>query len=236
MQTYLAPNDVHEYTVPLVVGGEYANAAEDGKLIVRADGIDTVSVVPMVDGSDISFEVPTPAVVSGEIKLISIMFTIKTNNGLFRFRDIAGVVDLMDIPSTADDVRVELGLTAADIDDEYIDYVQSYLKYYRVLKPEFHVQRQTNQYLTKRFGDLIAITAALDVAPTLITLIDKKRATENGDVSRFGDAGDLQALIDALQAKLAELLDELADFIDQEVIALTPIFQFVSIYQHSIGQ
>ena len=236
MQTYLAPNDTHQYTVPIVVGSEYAVPIEDAKIVVRADGVDTQSTVPKDDSTELSFEVSTPAVAAGEIKLLSVMVTVKTSNGLFRFRDTAGVVDLMDIPANADDVRKELGLTANDVPDEFIDYVQVYLKYYNTLKPEFHVQRQVNQYLTKRFGDLIAITAALSVAPSLIILIDKKRATENGDVTRFGDAGDLQDLIDSLKAKLAEVLDELEDFVDQEQFALTPVFQFIPMYQPSIGQ
>lgn len=236
MQTYLAPNDTHQYTVPIVVGSEYAVPTEDAKIVVRVDGVDVKSTVPKDDSTELSFEVSTPAVAAGEIKLVSVMATVKTSNGLFRFRDTAGVVDLMDIPANADDVRKELGLTANDVSDEYIDYVQSYLKYYTALKPEFHVARQTNQYLTKRFGDLIAITAALDLAPSLIILIDKKRATENGDVTRFGDAKNLQDLIDSLRDKLAELLDELAEYIDQVQVALTPVFQFIPMYQPSIGQ
>lgn len=236
MQTYLAPDDVHQYTVPIVVGSEYSVPLDDAKLVIRTDGVDTKSTIPKEDSTDLVFDVATPIVAAGEIKLVSVMATVKTPNGLFRFRDTAGVVDLLDIPTNTDDVRKELGVTAADVPDENIDYVQSYLKYYKALKPEFHVKRQTDQYLTKRFGDLIAITAALDLAPSLIILIDKKRATENGDVTRFGDAGDLQDLIDSLRNKLADLLDELAEFVDQVQIALTPVFQFVPLYQHSIGQ
>lgn len=236
MQTYLAPNDVHQYTVPIVVGSEYAVPTADAKLVVRADGVDTASTIPKEDSTEISFDVNTPAVASGEIKLISVMLTVATSNGLFRFRDTAGVVDLLDVPCNANDVRAELGLTSNDVPDEGIDYVQSYLKYYKALKPEFHVARQADAYLSKRFGDLIAITAALDLAPSLIILIDKKRATENGEVTRFGDAGDLQDLIDSLRDKLAEILDELADYIDEVQAALTPVFQFVPLYKHSIGQ
>ena len=67
-------------------------------------------------------------------------------------------------------------------------------------------------------------------------MIDKKRATENGDVTRFGDAKNLQDLIDSLRDKLAGLLDEIAEYIDQVQVALTPVFQFIPMYQPSIGQ
>ena len=38
MQTYLAPNDTHQYTVPIMVGSEYAVPTEDAKIVVRVDG------------------------------------------------------------------------------------------------------------------------------------------------------------------------------------------------------
>ena len=103
------------------------------------------------------------------------------------------------------------------------------------MKPEFHVQRESNEYLSKRFGDLIALSAALDILPTLVTRLDKKRATENGEITRLGTAQDLFDLKGSLEDQLTEILDDLADYLDQEVLALTPAFQFVSMYQHSIG-
>ena len=51
----------------------------------------------------------------------------------------------------------------------------------------------------------------------------------------MGDAKDLLNLKAALEDKLAGILDDLEEFLDQETVALTPIFQFVGLYQHSIG-
>ncbi len=235
MRKYLAPNDSHKITIPLIVGAEYATPTADGKLIVRISGVDTTSVVPMSETTEMEITINTPPAVAGQLRLVNYMFTIPTTIGQFQVRETLGVVDLLDIPTTADEVRNFLGLNASDLEDENVDYIDYYLKYYGTLKPEFHVQRESNEYLSKRFGDLIALSAALDILPTLVTRLDKKRATENGEVTRLGDAKDLLNLKAALEDKLAGILDDLEEFLDQETVALTPIFQFVGLYQHSIG-
>ena len=236
MRKYLAPNDTHQITVPIIVGAEYAVPTGDGKLTVRTSGVDSNSIVPQQDATEVTIEVITPSVAAGQLKMVNYLLSIPTAIGRFQKRESLGVVDLLDIPATADDVRNELGLTAEELEDEHIDYIDYYLKYYSALKPEFHAARQSNEYLTKKFGDLIAISAAIELVPTLITRIDKKRATENGDVTRFGTASDLQKLLDSLNDKLAAILDDLEEFLDQEVVSLTPVFQLVGMYQHSIGQ
>lgn len=236
MRKYLAPNDTHQITVPIIVGAEYAVPTGDGKLTVRTSGVDSNSIVPQQDATEVTIELITPSVAAGQLKMVNYLLSIPTAIGRFQKRESLGVVDLLDIPATADDVRNELGLTAEELEDEHIDYIDYYLKYYSALKPEFHADRQSNEYLTKKFGDLIAISAAIELVPTLITRIDKKRATENGDVTRFGTASDLQKLLDSLNDKLAAILDDLEEFLDQEVVSLTPVFQLVGMYQHSIGQ
>lgn len=235
MRKYLAPNDTHKITIPLVVGAEYAVPAGDGKLTLRVSGVDTTSVVPSTDTSEVEVEIQTPNVPAGQVRIINCLFTMPTNIGRLQWRENFGVVDLLDVPATSSDVRNLLGLTEEELEDDSIDHIEHYLKYYSTLKPDFHTQRVSNEYLTKRFGDLIAISTSLDILPTLITRLDKKRVTENGEITRLGTAQDLLDLKESLEAQLAEILDDLADYLDQEVLALTPAFQFVSMYQHSIG-
>lgn len=235
MRKYLAPNDTHMLTIPLVVGAEYATPTGDGKLTVRASGVDTTTNVPATETSEVEVEITTPSVTAGQLKMINCLFSMPTNIGRLHWRENLGVVDLLDIPATPSDVRSLLGLTEDELEDDNIDYVEHYLKYYSTLKPDFHLQRANNEYLTKRFGDLIAVSTALDVLPTLITRLDKKRATENGEITRLGTAQDLLDLKEALEDQATEILDDLVDYLDQEVLALTPAFQFVSTYQHSIG-
>lgn len=235
MRKYLAPNDTHKITIPLVVGAEYAVPAGDGKLTLRVSGVDTTTIVPATETSEVEVEIETPNVAAGQLRMINCLFTMPTNIGRLQWRENFGVVDLLDVPATSSDVRNLLGLTDDELEDENIDYVEHYLKYYSTLKPDFHLQRADNEYLTKRFGDLIAISTALDILPTLITRLDKKRATENGEITRLGTAQDLLDLKGSLEDQLAEILDDLVDYLDQEVLALTPAFQFVSMYQHSIG-
>lgn len=235
MRKYLAPNDTHKITIPLVVGAEYAVPTGEGKLTIRTSGVDTTVVVPATETSEVEVEIITPSVPFGQVKLINCLFTMPTTIGRLQWRENFGVVDLLDVPTTPADIRNLLGLTEDELEDESIDYIEHYLKYYSVLKPEFHLQRVDNEYLTKRFGDLIALNSALDILPTLITRLDKKRATENGEVTRLGSADDLLELKESLEDQLAKLLDDLVDYLDQEVLELTPAFQFVSLYQHSIG-
>lgn len=235
MRKYLAPNDTHKITIPLVVGAEYAVPTGDGKLTTRISGVDTVVIVPATETSEVEIDVITPGVAAGQVKMINCLFTMPTTIGRLQWRENFGVVDLLDVPATPSDVRNLLGLTLDELEDENIDYIEHYLKYYSTLKPEFHLQRTDNEYLTKRFGDLIAINTALDLLPTLITRLDKKRATENGEITRLGTAKDLLDLKNSLEDQLAEILDDLVDYLDQEALALTPAFQFISLYQHSIG-
>ena len=235
MRKYLAPNDTHKITIPLVVGAEYAVPTGDGKLTTRISGVDTITIVPATETSEVEVDVITPGVAAGQVKMINCLFTMPTTIGRMQWRENFGVVDLLDVPTTPSDVRNLLGLTLDELEDESIDYIEHYLKYYSTLKPEFHLQRTNNEYLTKRFGDLIAINTALDLLPTLITRLDKKRATENGEITRLGTAQDLLDLKESLEDQLAEILDDLIDYLDQEVLALTPAFQFVPLYQHSIG-
>lgn len=235
MRKYLAPNDTHKITIPLVVGAEYAVPTGEGKLTTRISGVDTIVIVPATETSEVEVDVITPGVAAGQVKMINCLFTMPTTIGRMQWRENFGVVDLLDVPATPSDVRNLLGLTLDELEDENIDYIEHYLKYYSTLKPEFHLQRIDNEYLTKRFGDLIAINTALDLLPTLITRLDKKRATENGEITRLGTAKDLLDLKNSLEDQLAEILDDLVDYLDQEALALTPAFQFISLYQHSIG-
>lgn len=235
MRKYLAPNDTHKITIPLVVGAEYAIPTGDGKLTLRVSGVDTTSIVPATETSEVEVDIQTPNASAGQVKIINCLFTMPTNIGRLQWRENFGVVDLLDVPATPSDVRNLLGLTEEELEDDSIDYIEHYLKYYSTLKPDFHTQRVDNEYLTKRFGDLISISTSLDILPTLITRLDKKRVTENGEITRLGTAQDLLDLKESLEGQLAEILDDLADYLDQVALSLTPAFQFVSMYQHSIG-
>ena len=236
MRKYLASNDTHQITIPLIVGAEYTVSTSNGRLTVRSNNIDTISEVTTDGGSEVTIELNTPVVPVGSFSLINYLIRVPTAVGVFQKRETLGVVDLLDIPATPDDVRNELGLDPEELSDEAIDYVEPYLKYYANLDPQFHTDRQTNEYLTKKFGDLIAVRAALDVAPTLINRLDKKRGTENGEVTRLGSAADLVKLIESLQDKLRDILEDLSEYVTVETETMVPVFQFVSMYQHSTGQ
>lgn len=232
---YLAPNDTHILNIPVVVGAEYTVPTADGKLITRLGTLSTTSIVPKVESSTLDVPLTTPDVPPGKVEILSVMLTIPTAAGMLRYRENFGVIDLMDIPATGDTVRNFLGVTHYEIEDKDMDLEGKYLALYPVFINNFHTFRQTTPYLTKLFGDLIAVTEALALAPTLIIRIDKKRATENGDVTRFGEAKDLEKLMDALKGKRDDILSELEDFIEQEILNSVAILQFVPMYNFATG-
>lgn len=232
---YLAPNDTHILNIPVIVGAEYTVPTADGKLQTRLGATTTTTIIPQVESSTLDVPIDTPNVAPGKLEILSVMLTVPTAIGVLRYRENFGVIDLMDIPATGDTVRNFLGVTHYEIEDKDMDLEGKYLALYNVLVNDFHTVRQTNPYLTKLFGDLIAVTEALALAPTLIIRIDKKRATENGDVTRFGDAGDLETLLDALKGKRDDILGELEDYIEEETLNSVAILQFVPMYNFATG-
>lgn len=235
MRTYLPPNEVIKITHPLVVGVEYAVPTEDGKVIIRNSGVDTTMVIAKEESSEVSFDLQTPSVPAGELKIINYLISIKTNAGLFTKRESVGVVDLLDVPTSVDDILSLLGLKFFELNESQLDIVGSYLKYFKLLKPNFHVARQTNDHLNKAFGDLIALSCSLEIVPTLAISLDKKRSTENGDVTRMATADDLLRLKEDLEDRLANLMADLSEYIEIEELTNYTLFQFVPLFQHSIG-
>ena len=232
---YLAPNDVHILNVPVVVGAEYTVPTADGKLTTRIGLTTETTIIPKVESSTLDVPLNTPNVLPGQLQILSVMLKIPTAAGILRYRENFGVIDLMDIPATGETVRNFLGLTHYEVEDKDMDLEGKYLALYNVFINDFHNTRQSNPYLTKLFGDLIAVTEALALAPTLIIRIDKKRATENGGVTRFGDAGDLESLIDSLKGKRDDILAELGEFIEEETLNTVAILQFVPMYNFATG-
>lgn len=235
MRTYFAPNDSFEITIPLIVGVEYATPTADGKVTLRIDGVDQTKPIIKQEATEVSFNIETPSVAAGTLKNIPFIVQIPTTLGSFSKRGVISVVDLLDIPATVDDILNLIGLHLFEINENNIDLVGAYLKYFKLLKPEFHSLRISDDTLNKQFGDLIALTSALDLIPSLAVRLDKKRSTENGDVTRLATSEDLANLKKDLEDRLSSLMSDLSDYIDSSELAINPVFQFVPIYQHSIG-
>ncbi len=232
---YLAPNDQHQITVPVIVGAEYTIPIAEPKLAIRQGGITTRSLLPLLDATDLSFEVGTPNVIAGELQIINVEVIAQTQVGTFNYREIFGVVDTLDIPTSCDAVRALLGVTFDELTDQDINLEGQYIEVYKWLINNFHNLRQTDAYLTKKFGDLVALIAAIYAAPTLIIRLDKSRRTENGEFQRLVDAKHFQNFLDTLQGNLSKLKEDLADFLEiPEAIALS-VFEFIEVKQWSIN-
>lgn len=233
---YLAPEDIHEISVPILIGAEYALPIAEGKLALKIDGTITRSTIPLVEATDVTFNITTPAVAAGQVKIVNVDLSISTNLGLFTHREVVGVVDTLDIPTDHNKVRELLGLTADELDNSEIDLEGSYLELYRKMINDFHTVRQTDAYLTKRFGDLIAIFAAIKSAPQLFIRLDKSRKTENGQFQRFADPKYFQNFLTDLDAKMSEVTNDLSDYMTKADKTLISVFNFVDATRWSVNQ
>lgn len=222
---YLSPNSLHSIDIPVIVGSEYAVPTTDGKFTYRVGGVTSEIIVPKVDATEVSVEITTPPVASGELKIINSELTISTNIGMFRTRQMFGVVDLLDIPVQAEDVREILGVTAAELGDEEMSLEGVYLDLHKLLINNFHTLRQTDDYLNKKFGDFIAIVTALKAAPQLFIKLDKKRTTENGDFQRLADAKHFESYLSNLSGKLYAVKDELKDYLEPTSTVLISVLE-----------
>ncbi|QHJ78649.1 MAG: hypothetical protein [Caudoviricetes sp.] len=232
---YLPPNGSYIINIPVIVGGEYTIPTGKGTLTTRTSDGNSTKEVALVESSTLEISLDTPDVAPGKLKVMSIMLVMPTPLGQLKYRENFGIIDLLDIPTTGDDVRNLFGLNASELIDEEMDIEGKYLNLYPLLINSFHASRQTNEYLNKLFGDLIAVVEAIALAPSLIIRIDKQRSTENGDVKRFGDASNLDGLIDYLTGKRAELLEALDDYIEDETLTQVSLLTFVPLYNFATG-
>lgn len=232
---FLAPNEQHPITVPVIVGAEYTLPTGDAKLSVRQSGVTVNSEVQISESTDITFDILTPNVAAGELHLIGVQLSAPTELGMFTYREMFGVVDSLDIPTDAEAVRTLLGVTPDELSDETINIESHYVEVYRWMINNFHTLRQNDPFLTKRFGDLIAIIAAISLGPSMLIRLDKSRKTENGQVQRLMDPKYFQNFLDNLQDTLARLKDDLADFLVIPDAVTVSIFEFVNVRQWSIN-
>ena len=232
---YLAPNDEHQVTVPVIVGAEYAIPTGDAKLAVRLNGSTDRSTVQVQDSTDITFNLTTPDVPAGEVRYLNVEVSAPTNIGSFYQRMVFGVVDTLDIPTDGDAVRSLLGVTFEELPNENIDLEGRYVEVYKWLINDFHTLRQNDPYLTKKFGDLIALISAIYVAPTLIISLDKSRKTENGQVQRIIENKYFQDFLDKLDDNLASLKEDLADFLEVPEAVSVAVLEFAQARQWSIN-
>lgn len=232
---YLAPNDQHQITVPVIVGAEYAIPNDEAKLAIRIGGITNRSMISALNSTDISFQITTPDVLAGDLKIINVEISAPTDIGTFKYREVFGVVDTLDIPTDCEYVRSLLGVSFEDLSDSDIDLEGKYVEVYKWMLNNFHTLRQDDAYLTKKFGELIALVAAIYAAPTLLIRLDKSRKTENGQFQRVFDPKYFQNFLDTLDDNLAALKDDLSDYLDLSNITATALFEFVSVKQWSIN-
>lgn len=230
---YLAPNDEHQVTVPVIVGAEYAVPTGDAKLAVRQNGSTDRSTFSVQDSTDLTFTLTTPDVPAGEVQFLNVEVTAPTGIGTFYQRMIFGVVDTLDIPTDCDAVRKLLGVNIDELPNESIDLEGRYIEVYKWMINDFHTVRQNDSYLTKKFGDLIALIAAINVAPTLIISLDKSRKTENGQVQRIIENKYFKDFLDGLEDNLADLKNDLADFLEVPAAISVSVLEFAQARQWS---
>lgn len=232
---YLAPNDTHQITVPVIVGAEYTFPTGDAQLSVRESGVTQNSTIPLVEATEIVFDLMTPNALAGELKIINVSLRAPTQVGALNYREVFGVVDVLDIPTDCNQVRTLLGVTSDELPDDSINLESQYVEVYKWLINDFHILRQNDAYLTKKFADIVAVIAAIVAAPTLIIRLDKSRKTENGQFQRLIDPKYFQDFLLNLDKKLADLKSDLEDFLEIPAEATYATLEFVNVKQWSIN-
>lgn len=234
---YLTPGTLHQIDFPVMVGSEYAVPVAAGKFTYRIAGVTTSVPIFKVEASEVTVELNTPNVAPGEFINITTEIYIPTNIGICRARKNFGVVDSLDIPAQASDVREVLGLTYDELPDHETQIESTYLDVYKLLINNFHTLRQTDDYLNKKFGELITIVAALRIAPQLLIRLDKKRSTENGEVQRLMDPKYFENYLENLRAKYYELIQsDLVLYLEPALAYTVTTLEFGNATQWSINR
>lgn len=232
---YLSADSNIQIPVDIKVGGEFTVPSSDIDVRVNVGGVTTDTVIPMTETSVVDIPLIVPPLALGTVGYITITVGCSTPLGFFRVIKRFPVFNYDDLYGNGDGVRELLGVKEFEYADDYFDLEGVYLKLYRIFQPTFHAARLADPYLNKLFGDLINITAALNVAPSLLIRLADKEETENGKFDRWGDPKYLNQLIDSLKTKYYDTLKDLGDFVIPTTI--TPLIApaLVPMLHHATG-
>lgn len=216
---YLPANTALKIPVDIRVDGEFSVPSSDISVSIMANGIVTETTIPQVETSTVLVDLITPAVAVGSLNYITLIVSCNTAVSYFRKNQNFAIFNYADLFTDADAVRRLLGLKEFEYLDSDFDLEGQYLRVLKLFKPEFTVARSTDQYLNKVLGDVIALSEAIRVAPTLMIKLADKEETENGKFDRWGDPKYLADFIASLKDQLYGLLDGLEEYLLVDVFA-----------------
>ena len=226
---YLPAGLKNTFDFDCVVGTEYAIPSEDFQVLISVNGVLSSLTIQAEEATSFSCPLPVVTVGKGEVANLNILVKAKTNIGTFLTRKMFKVLDLMDIPSDAFQVKRKLGLTNNDLTDAEIPVETCYIQTYGLFTEAFHLSRLTDPIKTEIYSRFLTVFCALKVLPSLYIRLAKKDKTENAEFQRLADAKNLSDLQNHLIEEMNDIVAELGvDIVSTESLFPT-ILAFVDI-------
>lgn len=226
---YLPSGLQNSFDFDCLVGNEYAIPTEDFTVLVSINGVVSSFSLEASQSNSFTVDLPLVYVDKGEVSILKIFIKGKTSIGTFTLRRAFKVIDIMDVPTDAFQVKRVLGLTDSDLTDSEVPVEACYLETYKLLTEAFHSARETDFSLDELYARFLNLFCALKVIPSLYIRLAKKEKNENAEFTRLADAKSLQDLQEDLRVQMQEVLKELGAYIVEEQTALPTILAFALI-------
>ena len=140
---------------------------------------------------------------------------VKSNVGLKPY--LTGIIirvgNYQNLTVTPDQVRSRLGLNDNEVPDSLINLPQTYFDQCEAFTPEFHVERETNKSLNRKFMELVLTTEVAGLGELLPLILSEREETDNNVYVRSAKAKDLINLADKFRAAKQKALDALSEFL-----------------------
>ncbi|WKV22014.1 hypothetical protein Phage2-1_00013 [Achromobacter phage 2-1] len=226
-------NEEYSFTVQATVDGVPV-ISDDGKAWIytrnqAGDPVEPWDSPVTMDGTSVFITLPesTMTVGSGnETEARHVMIRYTSQGAVYERRITVGVTPFISIEADADMVRSVLGVSAEELPDTDVDTISAYYDLKSRYKTPF-VSKVKDGITSIRRGanQLVAITAALEVIPSLQLRTYQTRQDENAMFTRFRGI-DWDRLIGDLQARMGEILVDIG--IVGDVTELYPTLFIVS--------
>lgn len=220
----------NQIAIEVLVRNEFTVPSSNLMGVLTVDAVSSPVTIPQGETTTYFLTVPAVSPARGSYSTVKLHINAQTPIGLFRALKTYLIFDYTDLLADYDTVRTKLGITSDELYDEELSLETAYLNLFNLLKPEFHVARDADSELNYKFSQLVAVTAALTVAPHLPMRLAKKDATENGEFNRLGNASDIGRLMDALTVEQDALWADLTGYmVTPFTTAPAPVLQFLAL-------
>lgn len=235
---YLPSGSHIKLPVDIKISGEFTTPNSPVRVSYQVLGVDYSAEIHPGETSQIEVDLVIPELQIGELNYLNLTVSCSTPIGYFRFQKVYPIFNYADLYTDAEAVRNFLGLREFEYLDSEFDLEGAYFKIITLFKASFHPARALNPYLSKKLGDLIALSEAIRVAPTMLIRLSDKEETENGKYQRWGDPKYFDKLLGSVQDQYFDLLADLDEYLIVDAATslalITPAF--IPMLHHATGQ